>query len=476
VKGLTPALLSAVADEIAAEAGLRVKAVHQDGEHRFRVALERGGTRRDLLLDLDPEFPRAHLAAAAPAPRQPSPLAHALRNALVGAALSGARTVPGERALELTFSLGGLARTLWFEAFGRQANLYLLDERGLVLATPRGDVARARNASVGAPFVPVPPRAGEREVLAAFGAEGPSAWVERRAHDEREQRAAAGRRTALERSLRQATAKARGTVVSLEAMEGRGSEAPALRRRGELLRACFHEIPKGAERARVTDPASSPPTEVWVDLDPKRGLGEQIGALFHEAERCERAEIEARARLPSARARLAALEGAAARLTSEAALADLEALAAEVGLEPKAKGKPAAKGPQPAVPWRTFRSADGWTLRVGKDARGNDRLTLHEAAPHDLFVHVRGASGSHVLVTTPRGKSVPKETLLDAAELACVYSQRAKAEHNEVDYVERRHVRKPRGSPAGLVELDRSKTMRVRRDDSRRERLRTSSP
>ena len=85
---------------------------------------------------------------------------------------------------------------------------------------------------------------------------------------------------------------------------------------------------------------------------------------------------------------------------------------------------------------------------MGKEARGNDRLTLHEASPHDLFLHVRGASGSHVLVTTPRGKSVPKETLLDAAELACLYSQRAKAEHNEVDYVERRHVRKPQGRAA----------------------------
>jgi predicted ribosome quality control (RQC) complex YloA/Tae2 family protein len=216
--------------------------------------------------------------------------------------------------------------------------------------------------------------------------------------------------------------------------------------------------------------------EVEIALEPKRTAGEQVAARFHEAERCERAGVEARARLPEARARLAALEGIGARLTPEADAGTVEALAREAGLEGGARGRPKAKGPVPAVPWRTFVSQDGWTMRVGKDARGNDRLTLHEAAPHDLFLHVRGASGSHVIVTTPRGKSVPKETLLDAAELACVHSQRAKAEHNEVDYTERRYVRKPRGSPAGLVELERSKTLRVRRDDARRARLRASSP
>jgi predicted ribosome quality control (RQC) complex YloA/Tae2 family protein len=114
---------------------------------------------------------------------------------------------------------------------------------------------------------------------------------------------------------------------------------------------------------------------------------------------------------------------------------------------------------------------DGWPILVGKDARGNDQLTTRHAAPGDLFLHVRAASGSHVIVPTPRGKSVPKETLLDAAELACLYSSRARAEHNEVDYTERRHVRKPKGSPPGLVELLRARTLRVLRDDARRQRL-----
>ena len=344
-----------------------------------------------------------------------------------------------------------------------------------MLVTPRGEAAKGRGLSVGAPFVPVPPRADREDDWPSVGPEGPSRFVERLAAETALARRSAARRTEVERALRQALAKARGTVQVLEDMEKRGAQAVDLRRRGELLRASFHLLTPGAARVRVSDLTGG--GEVEVDLDPKKSAGEQVAACFHEAERCERAEVEARARLPAARERAAALAAAEERLPDAETPEALDALAAEVGLAStgsvSARGLRKAKG-APANPWRTFTSLDGWTIRVGKESRGNDRLTLHEAAPHDLFLHVRGASGSHVLVTTPRGKSVPKETLLDAAELACLYSQRAKAEHNEVDYVERRHVRKPKGTPAGLVELARASTLRVRRDDVRRARLKAA--
>ena len=64
-----------------------------------------------------------------------------------------------------------------------------------------------------------------------------------------------------------------------------------------------------------------------------------------------------------------------------------------------------------------------------------------------------------------------RETFLDAAELACHFSPRAKAERNEVDYTPRRYVRKPKGSPAGLVHVDRAKTLSLRKDEARRARL-----
>lgn len=475
--GVTQDLLALVADEVVARAGgARVRAAHQDAELAFRLGLEQDGGRLDLVLDLDPDGPAAYLAEARPAPREPSALAHGLRNALEGARLEGARVVPGERALALTFSLAGLPRTLWFEGFGRQANLYLLDEHGVVALTPRGEVAARRQAAVGQRFVPTPSRASAPPVDPRAPGEGASDCLARLLKEQRAARSLGAQRADLERRLRQGLAKAEGAIQALERMERRGEQVAELRRKGELLRASFHLLHPGQERVSVPDYTVHPPVEVTLELDPALPPGEQVGACFQEALKAERAQAEARARLPQARAHAERLRRAQSLLTQASDAAGLSDVGAGAGLAALVQAPPSGKGTAPAVPWRTFTSQDGWRILVGKDARGNDRLTLHEAGPHDLFLHVRGSSGSHVIVPTPRGKSVPLPTLLDAAELACVYSGRAGAPHNEVDYVERRYVRKPKGSPPGLVELARAKTLRVERDDARRDRLRATLP
>jgi predicted ribosome quality control (RQC) complex YloA/Tae2 family protein len=452
---------------------MRVQSAHQEGEHRLRLALEGAGRRADLVLDLDPDLPRCHLAAHVAPGKAPTALAQALRNALSGARVEGARAVPGERALALTLSLGGLARTLWFEGFGRQANLYVLDEGGRVLLTPRGDVATARGAGVGAAFRPVPPRTPEGGA-APESWEGASERVAALAASALAAESLAARRTALERARRRALSKAEGALAALAEMRALAERAPELRRKGELLRASFHLLARGLARVRVPDHGADPVVLVELELEPERAPSEQVAECFREAQRFERGALEAARRAPALEERVAllrALEATVREAADEDALAGLER---EAGLAaPAREGR--SRGATPAAPWRTFTSADGWRILVGKDARGNDRLTRDEARPEDLWLHVRAAPGSHVVVPTPRGKTVPKETLLDAAELACLYSARAKAEHNEVDYVERRHVTKRKGAPPGEVTLARAKTLRVRRDDERRRRLLESS-
>lgn len=469
--GLAASHYAALAHELGGHAGARVAAVHQAGPHRVLLVLEQHGERCDLVLDLDPSLPHACLAPHEPAPGAPTALAHALRNLLAGARVEGARGVPGERALCLLLSLGGLARSVWFEGFGRQANLYVLDESGHVRATVRGEVAATRGASVGSPFVPVPPRVlppgaaqGAPEGTASEAIRAQVAGAAQAAEEQ-------ARRKALERWLRASQAKAAGAAAALAAQAGRAGEAAQLRRKGELLRASFHLLRPGLARVSVPDHASDPPVEVTFELDPQASPGEQVAACFHEAVRLERAVAEAAARGPQLEARRAQAEAWLARLSEVRGLEALARLEAEVGL-PRPPAAGARKAAPTALPWRTFRSADGWELLVGRDAAGNDRLTLHHARPGDLFLHVRGAPGSHVIVPTPRGKSVPHETLLDAAQLAGLYSSRASAPWVEVDMVERRYVRKPRGSPPGMVELARCRTLRIERDDTRRARLR----
>ncbi|MDJ0521343.1 MAG: NFACT RNA binding domain-containing protein [Planctomycetota bacterium] len=469
--------MAEVARELDARRGARVRSVHEDGRLAFRLDL-RGESREDLVIVLAPPLPRIHLTGGAPAPKQPTALAGALRNLLRGARVEGARAIAGERALALELSRGGESVTLWVELFGGQANLYVVDADGVVQLTPRGDVARRREASKGMPFEPVPARAVQAEPdedMRASGSAAVIALVASRGGAQKTESAQARLRRFVKRKLKSAQ-KARS---QLDAALAREDEADELHRRGELLSASFHLLKPGLARVTVSDFTRSPPEDVVIELDPTLPPGEQIAACYRRERKLRRAAAEAERRLAASAADVESLTTAAEALVGELASDELEALldelpaalqdAARRELAPPAQAR--KRGPARAQPWHTFRSADGWRILVGRDARGNDELTLREARPGDLFLHVRGATGSHVVVPTPRGKTVPRDTLLDAAELACHFSERRAADHNEVDHTPRRYVRKPKGAAPGLVRLERSKTLSLRRDETRRARL-----
>lgn len=112
--------------------------------------------------------------------------------------------------------------------------------------------------------------------------------------------------------------------------------------------------------------------------------------------------------------------------------------------------------------WRTYR-VEGFEVRVGKGARENDRLTFGAADPHDLWLHAAGYAGSHVVVRNPtRLAELPREVVQRAAELAAYHSKAREARGKvEVHLCRAADVRKPRGFPAGKVQLRRWDTVKV---------------
>ncbi len=97
-----------------------------------------------------------------------------------------------------------------------------------------------------------------------------------------------------------------------------------------------------------------------------------------------------------------------------------------------------------------YLSGDGYHIYVGKNNIQNEELTFHFAAPDDWWFHAKGCPGSHVIVKT-NGDELPDKTFEDAGRLAAYYSQNRGAEKVEIDYVERKHVKKPKGSKPGFV-------------------------
>ncbi len=95
-------------------------------------------------------------------------------------------------------------------------------------------------------------------------------------------------------------------------------------------------------------------------------------------------------------------------------------------------------------------SSDGFHIYVGKNNLQNEELTFHFANGNDWWFHAKDTPGSHVIVKT-EGRELPDRTFEEAGKLAAYYSKARENEKIEIDYIEKKHVKKPNGGKPGFV-------------------------
>ena len=104
-----------------------------------------------------------------------------------------------------------------------------------------------------------------------------------------------------------------------------------------------------------------------------------------------------------------------------------------------------------------FISSDGFDIYVGKNNIQNDYLTFKLASNSDWWFHAKKTAGSHVLLVTG-GRDVPDRAFEEAGKLAVHYSSfntsslpSGDGTKHEVDYVQKKEVKKPNGAKPGFV-------------------------
>lgn len=95
-------------------------------------------------------------------------------------------------------------------------------------------------------------------------------------------------------------------------------------------------------------------------------------------------------------------------------------------------------------------SSDGFHMYVGKNNLQNEELTFKFAVGNDWWFHAKQMPGSHVIVKS-NGETLPDSTFEEAARLAAHYSRGKDQEKVEIDYVERKQVKKVAGAKPGFV-------------------------
>ncbi|MCH5252119.1 MAG: NFACT family protein [Lachnospiraceae bacterium] len=97
-----------------------------------------------------------------------------------------------------------------------------------------------------------------------------------------------------------------------------------------------------------------------------------------------------------------------------------------------------------------FISSDGYDIYVGKNNYQNDELTFKVATGNDWWFHAKNMPGSHVIVKC-HGEEPPIRTFEEAASLAAYFSKGKGSEKLEIDYTQKKNVKKPNGSKPGFV-------------------------
>ncbi len=110
------------------------------------------------------------------------------------------------------------------------------------------------------------------------------------------------------------------------------------------------------------------------------------------------------------------------------------------------------KGKKPRITSRPFHylSSDGFHIYVGKNNYQNEELTFKMATGNDWWFHAKGIPGSHVIVKCD-GKELSDKTFEEAGALAAYYSKGRDNDKVEIDYIQKKHVKKAAGGAPGFV-------------------------
>ena len=94
---------------------------------------------------------------------------------------------------------------------------------------------------------------------------------------------------------------------------------------------------------------------------------------------------------------------------------------------------------------------NGWYILVGRDANENDDLLRHHVRGDDLWLHTRDFPGGYVFIKARKGKTVPLDILLAAANLAVYYSKARSNTKVDLYYTHVKYLRRAKNGPKGLV-------------------------
>ncbi len=219
---------------------------------------------------------------------------------------------------------------------------------------------------------------------------------------------------------------------------------------GELIQTYGYEL-SGGEKSLTAPNYYDDNKELTIPLDPTLSAQENAQKYFERYNKLKRTYEALIDLLAETKAEIDHLES----IRTALAIALQEEDLVEIKRELQDSGyikKHAGDKKKVKITSRPFHylSSDGFHIYVGKNNFQNEELTFQFANGGDWWFHAKGIPGSHVIVKT-EGKELPDRVYEEAGQLAAYYSSARDADKVEVDYIQKKQVKKPAAGKPGFV-------------------------
>ncbi len=234
-----------------------------------------------------------------------------------------------------------------------------------------------------------------------------------------------------------------------------------LRQLGDIVTANLHAIARGQTSLTVQDFYDPDMAQITIALSPQLSPQQNAAKFYKDYNRAKTAQKMLTEQIALGEQELEYLYS----VLEELSRAETEKDVAEIRAELIAGGyvrdteKRKAMKSAPAKPME-FRSSEGFPIRVGRNNRQNDELTLKQSQKGDLWLHVQKLPGSHVVIQCA-GEQPGDDTITEAAMLAVWYSQARNSHQVPVDVTPVKQIKKPAGAKPGMVIYHQYRTVYV---------------
>ena len=221
---------------------------------------------------------------------------------------------------------------------------------------------------------------------------------------------------------------------------------------GELLNTYGYGVEAGATSFEALNYYDN--QMITIPLDPTLSTGENAKKYFERYQKLKRTYEALKTLTADTKAEIEHLSSISTSLDIALKEEDLVQIKEELIESGYIKRKGGVRGKQrreklTSKPFH-YVSSDGYHIYVGKNNYQNEELTFKLATGNDWWFHAKGIPGSHVVVKA-NGEELPDRVFEEAGKLAAHYSQARGQEKVEIDYTQKKNVKKPNGSKPGFV-------------------------